>query len=73
MKEVVMDMHILEAQYRVWKLHRDYFPALEAAGYGSLAQSKRHIAIKHMLPMVNPHYLKSRVKCSIQWREDENF
>lgn len=57
-ERVIMQMHIIDAEDRVWTLQPDYCQAIKPAGYGSVTTSKPHIAIKHMLERPKPTHLQ---------------
>lgn len=72
-KNVAMDMQMIESNKRVWTLRRDYCNALRNAGYGDLHIKKPHLAINHILGKLKPHALYKRMNDLISWRKDENF
>lgn len=72
-RDVKMNMNILEAEDRVWSLHRHYNCVLKNAGFADLIEKKPHIAIGHILKRVKPVELQSRMHEIIKWRRDDNF
>lgn len=45
---VSMHIHIVDAEDRVWTLHRGYCSALQKAGYADLQVTKPHLSVAHI-------------------------
>lgn len=72
-KSVAMQMHISEAEDRIWSLCGAYSQALITAGYGDVIQTKLQIAINHFLKKLKPFQLHCKMLYMITWMKDENF
>ena len=72
-KDVKMDMSIIEPESRVWTLRWNYRTALEAAGLADIPQERPHVAIRHILHRIKPRGLRRKMKDLIAWRKNEEF
>lgn len=74
-KPVAMQMHVFEAEDRIWSLRTAYSQAVLAAAYGAIIQTKLQIAINHFLKRLKPFQfqLYRRMVDMITWRKNQNF
>lgn len=68
-----MKINIMEAEDRVWTLHRDYLSLLKRAGYEELPNTKPHIAIGHIMKRIKPTPLRNHMKSVAKWKKNEGF
>lgn len=66
-------MHVVDAEERVWTLHREYCSALRKASYADLQVAKLHLSIAHISKKLKPQQLHKWMMDIIAWKRDENF
>lgn len=72
-KPVETKVHMHDAQDGVWNFHKDCVWNLEMAGFKNIPYSILHNATTHILFRIKPPYLKTIMKNTILWKNDENF
>lgn len=68
-----MNTSILEAEYKVWSLHRHYITVLKNAGFYDLPDHKSHISIAHILKCTRTMGVRNRMKDVLKCRNDYQF
>lgn len=68
-----MQMNLVDAENRVWTLHREYCKPLTMAGNADLQVTKPHLAISYIAKKLNTQQLYKRMMNIIELQKNENF